>query len=107
MRHLLCAACVKDKPVGTRQIYAPSISGEPAEFERVVVGTARTPLRSQRYIKVNDKREDLSLDFYNCDLCHAEIRPGDPCGTHTVWTEHTGPIVPWEHEYMADIVEPV
>src|ERR1041384_4552917 len=100
MRHLLCRECMNEKQPGTRQIYPRSAIGEPAEYERIVVGVARRPAKSQRWIAVNGEKEYLSTDFFNCDSCDAKIKPGDPCGAQTVWTETTGQISPWEHEYI-------
>ncbi len=100
MMYVLCGECVKKKEPGTRLIYERSEIGEPAEFQRVTVGTARRPKAEQRYIKVNNEKTDLDLGYYNCDTCNAEIRPGDLCGAWTVWTEETGPIAFWEGEYL-------
>jgi hypothetical protein len=108
MMHVLCASCIElHGPSGERQIRprSASISGEPAEYERVLRGIALTPQSTQRYILVNDTKKDLPLDYYNCDLCNAQIRPGEPCGTWTVWTDATGPIPAWEHEYLRVIAD--
>lgn len=99
MRNVLCETCMQERgPSGTRQIFAGGF--EPAEYERVLRGVAKAPQSSQRYIKVNDERRDLPVEFYNCDSCNAEIRAGDRCGTWTVWTDVTGPIGDWEQEYI-------
>lgn len=100
MRHFLCGECIKEKNPGTRKIYERSEIGEPAEFERVMTGFASIPNPDQRWMAINGVRESLPLDYYNCDLCNAEVKPGEPCGTWTVWTEATGPIEEWEYEFL-------
>jgi len=102
MRHVLCGKCLDDKhkQPGTRLIYPRSDIGEPAEYERVMIGVAKTPQASQRYIAINGVKETLPLDVYNCDSCNADIRPGERTGTWTVWTEETGEPIPWESEYI-------
>lgn len=103
MRHIRCAKCMEGKQEGTRQLYPRSEIGEPAEFERVVIGVARQPQRDQPWMSINGDKRDLPLEFYNCDGCNAQIKPGDRCGCWTVWTEDMGGIVPWEHEYLEQV----
>jgi hypothetical protein len=100
MRYVLCGECVDKKKPGLRLTYERSELGEPAEWEYVMVGRARQPKAEQRYIAINGEKTYLSPAFYNCDTCNAEIRPGQRCGTWTVWTEETGPVTAWEHEYI-------
>ena len=100
MRHVRCEDCMKDKQPGTRMIYPASDIGEPAEFERVLLGIARTPEAGQRWMSVNGERKPLPLQHFDCDGCGKPILPGETCGTWTVWTSDQGGIVPWEHEYL-------
>lgn len=100
MRHILCAKCMEGKTPGTRQTHARSDIGEPAEFERVVAGIAKKPRQIQRMISVNGVCSYLSLEFFNCDRCDGEIRPGDKAGAITAWTEATVLIAEWEREYL-------
>ncbi len=100
MRRLLCKDCIKGKESGTRQILPRTNLGEPAEFERVVRGVARTPKSNQRYIEINGEKHILPDDHYDCDNCGSEIKPGEPCGAWSVWTEEQGGIVEWEAAYV-------
>ena len=105
MRYFLCQNCTtKHLPAGTREIYKRSPIGEPAEIQRLVLGTARQPQQSQRFVTVdsetNSETNLLSTDFYNCDSCYAEVKPGDPCSCWSVWNEHQQPLPAWEDDYI-------
>jgi hypothetical protein len=92
---------VGNKKEGTRLAYPRSAIGEPAEYERVMKGIARQPQAEQRWVSINGDRHTMTLDFYNCDTCNAEIRPGEPAGCWSVWTEEqAGRIPDWEQEYI-------
>jgi hypothetical protein len=103
MRHLLCATCAKDKQNGTRQIYARSPIGEPAEFERIVWGVAKTPTAEQRTMSVNGEPMTLTAGQFDCDLCNAPIRPGERACAQSVWAEGgmwAKGIGHWESEFL-------
>lgn len=100
MRHLRCMSCMEGKQPGTREIYARSPIGEPAEIERVIIGVAKSPQPDQRWFSVNGKKRPLPLSHYNCDGCSKEIKPGDACGTWTVWTDDMEPVEEWESQFV-------
>jgi hypothetical protein len=101
MRDVLCIKCAqKHLPTGTRQIYPRSALGEPAEFQRLVLGKAKQPTQENRYIAVDGVKDLLDTSFWNCDTCNAEIRPGEPCACWSVWREDMQPIGPWEDQYI-------
>jgi hypothetical protein len=91
---------MEGKATGSREIYARSPIGEPAEFERVTRGVAKIPDLAQRYMLLNGDRHELPPDSYNCDGCGCEIKPGEKCGTWTVWTESQREPPSWEGEYI-------
>jgi hypothetical protein len=88
------------KEPSVRKILERSDIGEPAEFQRVVLGIARTPTPDQRWIAVNGVKEPLPLHPYNCDGCNAEIKPGEECGAWSVWTEDMKEVPRWEDQYI-------
>ena len=101
MRSLLCLKCSASKQPGERLAYGASADG-PAEYERVVFGTAREPLPKNRSITViTDHEEKLILpsDHHDCDGCGGPIRPGDRCCGHSAWIAGRT-VVPWENEYL-------
>ena len=100
MRHVRCEECMKGKAAGKREIYARSPIGEPSEIERVMLGVAKTPDPAQRYMLVNGDRHELPPDIYNCDGCGRVIKPGEKCGTWTVWTESQREPPAWESEFI-------
>ena len=100
MRHVRCEKCMDKKIPGTRLICPRSQMGEPAEFERVILGTARQPEQSQRWISINGVRENLPTEHFNCDGCGAHIKPGENCGAWTVWTEEQQEPPAWEGEFI-------
>jgi hypothetical protein len=102
MQHLLCESCGREYKLqnGERIAMPRSPEGEPAEYERVVWGTARVPTVEQRTIHVNDAPFPMSPREYNCDLCNTPINPGERCCAHSAWTEYSGRVLPWEHEYV-------
>ena len=103
MRHLLCHKCLrKHLPAGERLACKASRSG-PAEFERVVLGTAKQPQQSQRVITVNGVDHPLPTSVFNCDSCNAEIEPGQVCAGWSVWREDMLPVPEWESEYLVPI----
>ena len=99
----LCAACgSKEHPiaVGIVQLLAAT-HFEAAEFGRITWGIARQPKPWQRTVYINGVAQPvMDLAFYNCDLCFAEIRPGDRCCAQTVWKKGDKVPVDWEAEYM-------
>jgi hypothetical protein len=105
MRYFLCETCgskAHPKGAGIRQLFAAS-QFEPAEFARITWGVARHPTVQQRTISVNGVPQQMDLSYYNCDLCNAQIFPGDRCLTQTVWRE--GDQVPgnWEADYLENV----
>lgn len=107
MRWLLCQNCLKNHlPAGSRQILAQSREGEPAEYQRLTLGTAGQPKTEQRFMEVNGVRFPMGLAFYNCDSCDGEIKPGDSCAGWTVWVEGQAEPKPWEYEFFANEVRP-
>jgi hypothetical protein len=104
MRHLLCEACGRgQKLVAGERLALEATKLEPAEYERVVWGTARLPSPAQRVIHINDVPFPLEPGEYTCDLCSAGIKPGDRCCAQTVWLEGQKPAGPWEQEFMQGI----
>lgn len=98
MRHLLCSSCSNGKEAGERLAYEAGPDG-PAEYERIVFGTARSPLPDQRVIHVGLEAVPLAPDHYDCDACGGPIRPGERCCGWTAWVEHRR-IPNWENEFM-------
>lgn len=103
MRHLICFDCSKDKKAGGRLSYGAGSDG-PAEYERVVFGTAKEPLPKNRVMTVIADGADatkitLPQDHHDCDSCGKSIKPGDRCCAHSAWVE--GQRMPqWEAEYI-------
>jgi len=91
---------MEGKEPGTHLLYPRSPIGEPAEFERVMRGIAQMPTQDVRWMSVNGVKQNLPMDHWDCDGCGGPIKPGDRCGTWTVWTEEHGGIAPWEHAYL-------
>jgi hypothetical protein len=78
----------------------------PAEYERVVWGTAKQPTREQRTIFINGVAQaSLPMTEYNCDLCNDPITPGSRCCAFTAWPEGRPPIAAWESEYLCESEE--
>lgn len=100
VRQLRCEKCIAPRQAGTRTIYPRSAIGEPAEFERVLIGRAKVPQLNQRWMELNGERQSLPTEYYNCDGCGAEIKPGELCGTWSVWTEDMQPVPAWESSYL-------
>lgn len=100
MRELWCDECGKRKEPGTRMVLEATLEGEPAEYERVVKGAARHPKPEERVVYVNNAAIPLDKDFYICDHCNAEIRPGTRAVTWTVWADGQLEPEPWEQEYL-------
>lgn len=100
MRHLCCEKCIENRQPGTRMVYPVSEIGEPAEYERVVIGIARVPKTEQRWMSINGQREELPIDHYDCDFCGGEIKPGQKAGARSMWTDHMSEIPEWESEYL-------
>lgn len=103
MREILCKECTKKHlPEGTRKIYERSKLGEPAEYQRLIVGRALIPSFTQRTVLINNHPTLLDLTFYNCDDCNKEIRPGDECSCWSVWTEEQEPTPEWESRFIVN-----
>lgn len=99
-RNILCQKCAaRHIPAGTRQIYAAN-DLEPAEYQRLTLGAALQPKQSQRYMIVNGVGTLLDAAYYNCDTCYAEIRPTEPCGTWTIWSDPEIEPALWEKEFL-------
>jgi hypothetical protein len=101
MRHLLCEACGKDTPEGRRLVFEAT-PYEPAEWQRVVRGVARTPRPEQRVIYVNGEPFPQTPGQYECDRCNAPIAPGQPATCQTVWRADQAEPPAWEDEYLAE-----
>jgi hypothetical protein len=104
MRQILCAGCATKKVAGQREVLPASpLTGEPAEVERVVFGTARVPVPEQRVITIvttgHIKTIPLGPGTYDCDGCNKEIIPGDRCCAYSVWLAGE-PVSPWENNYL-------
>jgi hypothetical protein len=107
MRHLRCRQCARTEPRG-RYTIPPGPDG-PAESYRVIDGTARAPTPGQRTISITTpagiKVEELTRDHYDCDLCGAAIRPGDPAVAITAWQPSRQQEPPsWEGEYLNETI---
>ena len=100
MRHVRCEQCGAGKETGTRMLYPASEIGEPAEYERVIWGVARTPQSDQRWMAINGDRKPLPLDHYNCDGCRRHIKPGERCFCWSIWTADRPEISEWESAYL-------
>lgn len=103
MRSLLCRTCGLRTTASaiaeniTRII--PANEDGPAEFERIIWGTARHPKKSQRQRTVNGKVEALSPGAYDCDQCGSPILPGaDACCYSAIDAGRR--IAPWEAEFI-------
>ena len=105
MRHLLCHKCLRRHlPAGERLARKASKSG-PAEFQRVVLGTAKQPQQDQRWQSVNGDVTLLPVSHFNCDSCDAEIEPGQVCSGWSVWREDMLSVPEWESEYLVPITQ--
>lgn len=102
MRQVWCADCGSEKQVGRRMVLPASVEGEPAEYERVCYGTARQPNPEERFVMINDAKFPLPPDYYICDQCGGEIRPGDQAYTWTVWTNNMEEPAAWEQEFVEE-----
>lgn len=108
-QQLLCATCGDEfkKVDGTRCIrekVAPTDDdpfGEPAEFERVLWGTAK-PLAGVRRqgVGVNDEFYEAPKTHYLCDSCNRPIKPGERCMAWSLWTGEMPTPRVWEHLYI-------
>ena len=99
-RYFLCKDCASKKlPAGTREIFKRSAIG-PAEFQRLTLGTAKTPTQDNRFIAIDGVKILLTLAHWDCDTCNKPINSGDPCAAWSTWTEEMQPIRYWEEEYL-------
>ena len=104
-RNLLCRKCSESKVAGERLIHATDHGG-PAEYERVVFGTAKSPKAEQRKITVRDMEtnaiREIKLDegCHDCDFCGAAIRPGDLACAWSYWAGSNHRVPEWEGEYL-------
>jgi len=73
---------------------------EPAEYQRIVWGTAKLPRPEQRVMHINGVPTPMDPGEYTCDLCCASIKPGDRCCAQSVWLEGDERAPAWEHEFM-------
>lgn len=102
-RQLLCVDCaLRRLPAGTRRIQERSEEGEPAEYQRLVVGVAKAPNPETHVITVNEAVYPLDPSFYICDDCNAAIRPGDRCAGWTVWLEWMEEPPEWEGDFLEE-----
>lgn len=100
-RRIICESCAqKHLPAGERQIYARSAIGEPPEFQRLVVGVAKSPNPADRVIYVNGQPFNLPEGHFNCDQCDAVIEPGDMCAARTFWCEGQDKAEGWESDFI-------
>lgn len=102
MPHLLCKTCGEGKIPGTRQAL-PATPEDRAEYERNTRGIAKQPTLEQRTVYFNGEPIIPSTKgelTYVCDLCSAEIRPGDECWAWTVWLDGQPEPGDWESEYL-------
>lgn len=99
-RQVWCGECGEKKRPGTRQIYAASPEGEPAEYERIVKGRAKQPKPEQRVMYINAVAHPLATDHFDCDDCSKPIYPGDLVTTWTVWVDGYPEPDNWEQEYL-------
>lgn len=105
MRWIVCTACAQRKePAGTREILARSPEGEPAEFQRLIYGIAKSPQLSQRRVVITrqaiTETHQMDISYYNCDSCNLIIHPGQLCACWSVWTDEQEPTAAWESEYI-------
>lgn len=106
MNRLLCRGCGAEYKAGTHIVYEAT-AVEPAEFARAVYGVAKAPTQEQRTITTHytdGTQEASALDtaFYNCDLCSALVKPGDPAVCVSIWMEIDEEPPAWEHEYVEE-----
>lgn len=100
MRRILCAECGID-----RNIQSGSDVQSDGMYSRVTWGKAREPQPEQREITLISEGETtvtpLPPEYYNCDSCNAEIKPGDRCCAQTVWKDTAG-MGFWEKEFLEE-----
>lgn len=106
-KQLWCSDCGEQghKVAGTRMVYEahPATKedpAEPAEYERVTWGKARTPDPAERFVRMNDEILPVPTEFYICDGCNAPISPGDRCMAWSVWGDPMPEPPAWEQEYI-------
>jgi hypothetical protein len=104
-RQLQCEACAAQKKEGKR-IACEAEGIMPAEWERVIWGVARHPRTEQRWMTINGDRMPLPMAAYNCDLCSAEIVPGQRACAWTIWADGMAEPPAWEDQFLIPEVVP-
>jgi hypothetical protein len=99
MRHILCEGCAGKHSGEGRRMLLAATAFEPAEYERIMVGIARTPTPDQRVMTIGTEAMKLAPGYFNCDDCNERIMPGEPATARTVWVADREP-APWEHEFL-------
>lgn len=107
MRWMVCDVCIRVPMFGARaplidgryELFAASADG-PAEYVRVQRGRARIPTQTQRTMYINGAAVLMDTASWNCDHCNAEIRPGDPAATITVWRADRPEPPEWESDFV-------
>jgi len=103
--HLICPNCAQCYlPEGTRLIFSRT-EFEPAEFQRLVTGLAKTPTKEQRQMKVMGEWIALDSSCYECDFCNTKILPGSKCAALTVWLDTQKEPKHWEDDFITVIRE--
>ncbi len=110
MRQLHCDDCIKRPVFGNKPLHegtyellaADALTGEPAEWVRVIHGSARPPTLETRVMFINGQRVPMPLDAYECDNCNAAIKAGDSAWCVTMWQPARQQEPPrWEDAYVA------
>lgn len=103
MRRILCEKCLRGHlPAGVRKIRG-ALQYEPAEHQRLVLGTALNPTKEQRTVYLNGEPKPLPMGMLNCDSCDQEIGSESVCAAWSVWRADRPPVPAWEEEYLVPL----